>query len=734
MNDTRFSREIGRAFSRPFSGIGLRRLLFTVIGMLIPFVGYVAQGAAWSLAVGRRDGVRGWLKLGWQILLAELFLAAPAFLAYGLILLAGARVASMAGILYLLLQLALICAAVRLIVLMPAAACCLALGAPLRVAADGKEMKRVVSGCMKQYLPACLISFVMLFMIGVLTNGMSLVPRILLGGVLAGLHTVFSAGLFMAAVRRGLGLPPVQDAPGGFVPGGFGPGARRTAALLLALTLLAGVPQRAYARFGDEDIRPVNPQDGAAGAEESRETGVRTYAEAYDDFNRMGMLNKWSSIGYDKESGHYYIWQNLDGKSSPNVQWINDGALLTADVATDFIPVVSQVKNGIQTAYYSACAYHAVDPEQKRNYTVKAAYKGATFALGGLSHLMKGASAAAGATLQQMVNRGESIDKIVDKLILIDRLDKGVQGLNKFGNYQMIYDQTNNAISGLDILRGTDYGTWTGPDGLVRIAYISHDKVKELGSDLSARIALARENWKDLTSDIGDRSKEFADSLFKPPFLRISPTSTNPWTLTPDWNLEDWALGKDPLPIPLPGAQGYGDEDPAWLLDQSTQTPAPKPTETPKSEATPAPTAAPIPGSAPAPTAAPTPDPTIILPGKAPLSVGAFMGTWVDSEGNRMILMASGDNVIVKEPDLPWYGGDVLCTEYRPEYDESSRTLCLYGLTSWVVGPELLDAAVYEDRPLEIDASLISVELTAAEVKDGVVTKLLEDSVAYARP
>ena len=99
-----------------------------------------------------------------------------------------------------------------------------------------------------------------------------------------------------------------------------------------------------------------------------------------------------------------------------------------------------------------------------------------------------------------------------------------------------------------------------------------------------------------------------------------------------------------------------------------------------------------------------------------------------------MILMSSGDTIIEKEPDLSWYGGDVVCTEFRPVYDESSQTLLLKGMTSWVVGPELLDAAVYEDRPLEIDASTSSMELTAVEVKDGGISKLSVGSQIYTRP
>ena len=124
----------------------------------------------------------------------------------------------------------------------------------------------------------------------------------------------------------------------------------------------------------------------------------------------------------------------------------------------------------------------------------------------------------------------------------------------------------------------------------------------------------------------------------------------------------------------------------------------------------------------------------IAVSGKEPLTVDAFLGTWVDAEGSRMILMASGDTIIEKEPDLSWYGGDVVCTEFRPEYDTNSQTLVLKGMTTWVVGPELLDAATYENRPLELDASTLSMELTAAEVKDGVITKLSDGSALYTRP
>ena len=123
----------------------------------------------------------------------------------------------------------------------------------------------------------------------------------------------------------------------------------------------------------------------------------------------------------------------------------------------------------------------------------------------------------------------------------------------------------------------------------------------------------------------------------------------------------------------------------------------------------------------------------IVVSGKEPLTVDAFWGTWINSEGRRMILTSGGDTIIEKEPDLPWYGGDVVCTEFRPEYDANSQTLVLKGMTTWVVGPELLDASVYEKRPLELDASTMSMGLTAEEVKDGAITKLSDGSDAYVR-
>lgn len=99
--------------------------------------------------------------------------------------------------------------------------------------------------------------------------------------------------------------------------------------------------------------------------------------------------------------------------------------------------------------------------------------------------------------------------------------------------------------------------------------------------------------------------------------------------------------------------------------------------------------------------------------------IDAFMGQWHDSNGRRTILSRNGDNIIEKNPDLPWYGGDVYCTEYAVELDEATATLILRGITTWVSSS--LDS---DERRLEMDASSSSVTITIAESSDGTITAI----------
>ena len=95
------------------------------------------------------------------------------------------------------------------------------------------------------------------------------------------------------------------------------------------------------------------------------------------------------------------------------------------------------------------------------------------------------------------------------------------------------------------------------------------------------------------------------------------------------------------------------------------------------------------------------------------------MGEWHDAEGRRTILSRNGDNVIEKNPDLPWYGGDVCCTEYAAELDAATGTLILKGITSWVSSS--LDS---DERRLELEASSITTAYTATDYSDGKITAI----------
>ena len=108
--------------------------------------------------------------------------------------------------------------------------------------------------------------------------------------------------------------------------------------------------------------------------------------------------------------------------------------------------------------------------------------------------------------------------------------------------------------------------------------------------------------------------------------------------------------------------------------------------------------------------------------------IDAFMGEWYDADGRRTILYREGDNVIVKQPDLPWYGGDVCCTEYTAELDESTATLTLKGITTWVSSS--LDS---DERQLEMDASSSSKSFTATEFYDGGIMAVISSGKTLTR-
>ncbi len=127
------------------------------------------------------------------------------------------------------------------------------------------------------------------------------------------------------------------------------------------------------------------------------------------------------------------------------------------------------------------------------------------------------------------------------------------------------------------------------------------------------------------------------------------------------------------------------------------------------------------------------PEINITVTAKEPLTIDAFMGEWVDEEGSRLILSFDGDHVIAKEPDLSWYGGDVVVAEYEVSYDAATQTLSLNGLTSWVISPDKLEDTSYSDRPLEVSIAGSGNDYTALETKDGIVTEMTTGWVNFTR-
>jgi len=121
-------------------------------------------------------------------------------------------------------------------------------------------------------------------------------------------------------------------------------------------------------------------------------------------------------------------------------------------------------------------------------------------------------------------------------------------------------------------------------------------------------------------------------------------------------------------------------------------------------------------------------------PEQTTLEVGAFMGDWVNEDGERTVLIQNGETVIRKEPDLSWYGGDIACIEFKVDEITNSNVLKLSGITSWVSSEDTLHAAPgEEDRNLSIDASSSSIEYIATKIENGLVVEMTDGMNNYKR-
>ena len=600
MNAVPFSRDLALAFSRPFGRGGWKAMLFSFVALLVPIAGYAAQGAAYSVAAGRRENVRGWLRLGLRILAADLLLAAPALLTYEVIQLSNAYFASMPLLVRTAMLLVMLLFIARLLVLMPAAACCLALGAPMRIAVSGSELKRVISGSMGRYLLSALFSLLMLFLVGVVTTPLPTVLRYLIGAALVTLYRCFSAGLFMGCCRHSLGLAPPRDGTDG-----GGRGMRRAMAFLLALVLLAGLPLRASAAY-DDDVRPINPQDGSSGQGDARGYDARSYAEAYDAFSSQGLLGYGKFLEYDSWEGRYYVREDIEhqktlDKVNKVAGKVVDLTILTADVVTDFVPYVGQAENAIQTAYFGYKAMNTDDPAEKQRCTIMAGYKAANFCLGGFAYALKGGQAAAGGMVNSLVNSATTLERTVNRL---DAINLGL----------VIFNESGNAVSAYDIVQETDYGKWVTPDGVLRGAAIGLDTAQQMGRDVYGQFSNMVNSTLEGAANFGSTLADLTGQALLDPFT----VNETPQSIMQTYVDQGYVVWLDPnSPVIIGGPTPYlpGEfSDPA--LPSASAVPVPSFTFPPIPAA---------PGSTPAPTATPepTPEPTESLPDPA----GRYVGT-----------------------------------------------------------------------------------------------------------
>ena len=452
MNKIPLSRSISDAFARPFTKDGLRHLLFSLLFYVLPFTFFISQGAAYSLASGEKKGIGFWTKLGFKMLTADVLYAGPAILFYGIYAVLLRFFAAFPLIIAVALFAAMGFFAIRALLIMPAANCCIALGAPLRAAVSAKEMKSVISGSFRRYVLSFVISLALLFVMGLVINALSLVPMLIAGVVFSALHGFITAGLYMNCCRQALGLPlPPKGcaaSPGRGV---------RAAAFMLAFAILAGVmPVEARAVVPNiylaEDIQPARPYDSAAGNRDV--PGFYDHYQANAYARDTGLYNGNAEVAYNKETGTWYL---RDATADRKFSEMSSNLLIhAADVGLDFVPVVGNVKNGIQAAYFGYKAITEDDPLLKQQYAVDASYKALGLALGGVSKVVKSAKAGTGALWLKTAIGAKNVKTTKH---IVDATQKGLS----------YYDNVNNALKGLDIVGEGEMSEYVSPNGIVTV-------------------------------------------------------------------------------------------------------------------------------------------------------------------------------------------------------------------------------------------------------------------------
>ena len=350
MNKRSFFQDIAEAYSLPFRKEGLKAFLFSCLFTLIPVTAFIGEGAAYSVASGRKEGIGGWAKLGLKLIAVQIMYAAPAVAAYGLYSILATYL--YLGLVYqfILLFLLVLCSA-RALVLIPVASCAVAMGAPLKTAINGKEMNSIISGSMGRYLLSGIMCLLMLIIFDLPMQGEWLIVlQFILASIFVVLYRFFKAGLFMGVVRHSLGIAPPSEYKN---RNGAGIG-KMVISAVLCVALIGNSSLGVFAsgfdngnvfinyyRPGDEEPQPAR----TPGTEDTEQ--------------------------FENENLYRYYHAPERGTGLPSTVTVYDVA---GDIC-NVIPVVSNIKNGIQAIGYYILGTMTSNPEQRDYYYANAMYK-----------------------------------------------------------------------------------------------------------------------------------------------------------------------------------------------------------------------------------------------------------------------------------------------------------------------------------------------------------------------
>ena len=350
MNNRSFFRDVADAYSLPFRKQGIKAFLFSFLFTLIPVTSFIGEGAAYSAAAGRRGGIGEWTKLGLKIIVIRILYAAPAVAVYGLYTLLATYLFLGFGFQFILLFL-LILFATRALVLIPVASCALAMGAPLKIAVNGKEMNSIITGSMGRYILTGIMCLLMLFVFDLpMQSEWQLFIQYVLAALFVVLYRFFKAGLFMGVMRHSLGIdPPAEYRKSngdGIAKAVVAVGLSLVLICNSSLSILASGMDNAdgYIRYDRWDEEPQPVPEPECNPIYRKEEIFRYYNGARIPFGDTG---------------------------SPSIQTIRS---VLGDIC-NVTPGVSEIKNGFQAVGYYVLGATTDDEEQRLYYHANALYK-----------------------------------------------------------------------------------------------------------------------------------------------------------------------------------------------------------------------------------------------------------------------------------------------------------------------------------------------------------------------